>query len=291
MEKQIFGPQKILSVDWNQLWNRRIRSYRQIHHGWDGDEQWAGREKALAYWRMALETQAERIEKTLGDLPVTTSSRVLDIGSGPGVLAIPLARKIKHVTAVDASDGMIAVLMENASAENLANIACVRKRWEDVSPERDLDGPYDVVLASLSLIMDDLSYSISKMEQVCRGFIYLYWFAGQASWECDYNILGDLLPAGKRTPQAAPKSELLLKALDQRGIAPNIEAFPYVHIDRFDSFNEAVDYFVFRYGIPADRRNTALRCRVLRMLEQQGDSFVMHSRANCLKIWWPVCAI
>lgn len=274
-------------IDWNRLWKRRFAHWRRVNNGRDCADQWQGREKALAYWKMVRQTQGERIEKTLRDLPLTPHARLLDIGAGPGVLSIPMARRVAHVTAVDASPAMIDVLQENAAARGLDNIAGVSKRWEDISIEADLFAPYDGVVASLSMAMHDIDRAIDKMERVCRGFIHIYWFAGEPAWEAHHRVFEDLLPQTARHRIPLPKSELLLNVLRQKGLDPDVEAFEYMHIDRFGTMAEAMDYFVKRYHIPAHCRNGTLRDRVGGLLERSGNTLVLHSAATCLKICWP----
>jgi len=90
----------------------------------------------------------ERPEKIISKLDIDPSHTVLDIGAGPGTLTIPLAKKVKHVTVVEPSSGMLACLNENAVNEGLNNITCINKKWEDAIPGEDLD-KYDVVIASI----------------------------------------------------------------------------------------------------------------------------------------------
>ena len=54
------------------------------------------------------------------------SSSVVDLRAGSGQFALATARRFGHVTAVDASSAMIAVLRERAAAASLANLDCVR---------------------------------------------------------------------------------------------------------------------------------------------------------------------
>src|SRR5215472_778307 len=49
-------------------------------------------------------------------------SAIVDLGAGTGRFAIAAARRFRHVTAVDVSPAMLAVLTERASAEGLANL-------------------------------------------------------------------------------------------------------------------------------------------------------------------------
>ena len=54
------------------------------------------------------------------------ASDVLDLGAGSGQFAFAAARRFGHVTAVDVSPAMIAVLRERAATAGLANLDCVR---------------------------------------------------------------------------------------------------------------------------------------------------------------------
>jgi ubiquinone/menaquinone biosynthesis C-methylase UbiE len=55
-----------------------------------------------------------------------TSSAVVDLGAGAGQFALAAAGRFGHVTAVDISPAMLALLRERAAAEGLANLDCVR---------------------------------------------------------------------------------------------------------------------------------------------------------------------
>jgi 16S rRNA A1518/A1519 N6-dimethyltransferase RsmA/KsgA/DIM1 with predicted DNA glycosylase/AP lyase activity len=45
---------------------------------------------------------------------------VPDIGAGPGTLAIPLAPRVKEITAVEPGAGMVSILQERAAREDMA---------------------------------------------------------------------------------------------------------------------------------------------------------------------------
>ena len=117
---------------------------------------------------------------TIAALDITPDSRVLDIGAGPGTLALPLAPHVREVTAVEPGAGMVAILNEHAEKEGITNIACVQKLWEDVDIARDLKAPYDVVIASLSLTMYDIREALAKMDAASSGSVHLFWFADMA---------------------------------------------------------------------------------------------------------------
>jgi len=54
------------------------------------------------------------------------ASVVVDLGAGSGQFALAAAHRFGHVTAVDVSPAMIALLQERAAAAGLANLDCVR---------------------------------------------------------------------------------------------------------------------------------------------------------------------
>ena len=271
-------------VDWGRVWDHRLLTHRERNGGRDSAQKWKGREPALRYWRNACEFQQGRIEMTIRGLAADSGSCVLDIGSGPGVLAIPLARRVAHVTAVDAAAGMIEVLEEKAREQGLSNIRCVPKRWEEVDVPRDLVPPYDVVLASLCLDMLDIRAAISKMQQVCSRHLYLFWFAGEPSWEV---LDRTLFPCVQGIHYAAlPKCELLIRVLRQMGIRPDIAILPYVHVDRFATLDEAVEHFRRRYAVPPGAQGEAIRACLSGRLRREGDALVLRSRATCLRLHW-----
>jgi ubiquinone/menaquinone biosynthesis C-methylase UbiE len=57
---------------------------------------------------------------------VGPASSVVDLGAGSGQFAFAAARRFGHVTAVDVSPAMIAVLRERSAAAGLTNMECVR---------------------------------------------------------------------------------------------------------------------------------------------------------------------
>jgi SAM-dependent methyltransferase len=71
------------------------------------------------------------------------SSAVLDLGAGSGQFALAAARRFGHVTAVDVSPAMNALLRERAAAAGLTNLDCVRAGFLSYNhPGPPVDGVY-----------------------------------------------------------------------------------------------------------------------------------------------------
>ena len=77
------------------------------------------------------------------------ADRWLDIGAGAGRYALPLARVVREVIALDPSPSMLDALREGAAAHRIDNVTTIHARWPDVlEGDADLGArlPVDVSL-------------------------------------------------------------------------------------------------------------------------------------------------
>ncbi|KAF5049130.1 Ribosomal RNA small subunit methyltransferase A [anaerobic digester metagenome] len=92
------------------------------------------------------------------------SSEALEIGPGPGTVTVPLAKRVKKITAVDLSLRNIAHLEENLREESCENVDVIHTNWMRTDDEA-LKGRYDLVFCSHFLWMiPDLEEHLKKME-------------------------------------------------------------------------------------------------------------------------------
>ncbi|MDD1749253.1 MAG: class I SAM-dependent methyltransferase, partial [Methanothrix sp.] len=224
-------------IDWNQVWMRQMKRSRESSPGRDCARIWESRKSALRFWDMC-QKERSRIDKTVWETDIKEESRVLDIGAGPGTLAIPFARKAAWVTAVEPAEGMVGVMREKMVEFGTSNINVVQKRWEDVDVEADLQPPYDVAIASFSLGMQDIRAAIEKMMRASSRYVYLYHFAGPTSWDRQWQELWPHLHGREYHP--GPKSDVLYNVLYQMGIYPHIRTFWLEHHQRYSTPEEAV---------------------------------------------------
>ncbi len=278
------GVPDVCSPDWNQVWKDLQQRHDATKIPEDPSHNWDKRENAERYNANSRGEYDSRIRLTLEGLLVSRDSRVLDIGAGPGVLAIPLAARVKEVCAVEPGAGMLAVLQERAAQDGIRNITCVQKTWEEIDADRDLAAPYDVVVASLSLTMEDIRAALLKMDRVSSRYVCLYWFVDLPFWERMYADLWE--PLHGRPYCGGPKADCLFNVLYQAGIYANVEMMPLSKEYRFGSAAEMVAFFAGRFGVKTPEQHRVLDEYLARRIRHEGDSVVISGDSTFAKVWW-----
>jgi SAM-dependent methyltransferase len=218
-------------------------------------------------------------------MKISPNFRILDIGAGPGTLAIPLAGMVQHVTAVEPSAGMLECLRENILGLGIRNIAILQKTWEDVDPGTDLEPPYDLVVASYSLGVPDLRAALEKMDAVSNRYVYIFWFADLLSprhrqyleiWE---DLFGEQ-PAPNRTPN------IIFNLLSQMGIFANVEISKTDRAFCFSSIKEAVADQRDLLCLKDDTQVAVLKRFLKKTLRHENGQYLLREQAYQAKIWW-----
>jgi SAM-dependent methyltransferase len=155
MERQLSSN----SLDWNRLWKQDKR----------GDPA----QKSRDYWdRRAPSFTNGSVadgytEPFLNILNAKPEWSVLDVGCGPGTLAVPLAKKVRRITAIDFAPAMIEQLDARCREDGIGNITTHVMGWEDDWSSAGIEA-HDVVIASRSLMVDDLQAALKKLNSFAR---------------------------------------------------------------------------------------------------------------------------
>lgn len=107
---------------------------------------------------------------------VRPSDTLLDVGAGAGRFALPLARHVRQVTALDHAAPMLDILQQRATASGIANVQCVESAWEGACIE-----PHDVVLAAWSLYrLPDMLAGMKRLIAATRRTLVIVAGAGHS---------------------------------------------------------------------------------------------------------------
>lgn len=103
---------------------------------------------------------------------------LIDVGAGPGRLALALAPRVGCLVAVDLSPAMLSLLVNRARRGGIRNITTFAGRWEDVEvPRADV-----VVCANVLPLIEDAARFLAKMDAACErhAFVGMSAMAGEA---------------------------------------------------------------------------------------------------------------
>ena len=164
-------------------------------------------------------------------LEVKPHQTLIDVGAGPGRLALPLALRCRHLTAVEPSPAMAQAFLEEAGNHNIQNVNLVESTWEDAQTQ-----PANLVLCSHVLYTARrIDRFIEKLtaHALERVLVVLFWDPPQHR---SYPLWPDVHGEPRLPLPAAPQ---LLELLDEMGITPHVEDLPTPEFHGFQTADEA----------------------------------------------------
>jgi SAM-dependent methyltransferase len=246
---------------------------------------WDNKKNVQTVYLKSREKNQALTEARLKAMAVPDGSRVLDIGSGPGTFAIPLADRGCSVTAVEPSPVMREALAERIAREKISGITIIPRRWEDTW-DGDLGEPYDAVIASYSLTMMDIGEAVLRMQGCCRGTVHLFWFLAPPAWAAVNRDLWPLIHGGKFPGE--PTADWLWQLLIEMGIHANITIEPRAAPAYYALFDDAVQEFVRRTNCESPAHEEIVRNYLHAVLRQKGEGFELGEGALGAHLWWNV---
>lgn len=223
------------SKHWQELVTARLEEVARLQPGGGG--------LGPAFWNARARRFSDRVTLPAGDpflararRHVGRRTRVLDVGSGPGRFALALAPRAAHVTAVDPSDKMLAILRRHARERGITNVTTVHRGWEDADVT-----PADVVICSFVLpVIADAGPFVRKLHQHARRRVLLY----LGAW-CTDAAVDPLWRHFHGEPRRPPPTYLDAMALveEETGVRPRARVVELATRGRFDTVADAVaDY-------------------------------------------------
>ncbi len=158
-------------VNWVEIQKRVMRMPVMAEK--DPGEFWG--KSAFMYDKMSkLET--DYTSNQLDTIILDAADSVLDVGCGPGRLAVPIAKRVARVTAIDASEEMLRYCKKNAQEQGLTNITTKVLDWKKAVVGKDIE-KHDIVIASRSVGLSDLV----KLNSAANKYVFVLSFAQSPS--------------------------------------------------------------------------------------------------------------
>lgn len=240
-----------------------------------------------SYWDKEAENFSQNVlqmgkltQQQLDQLVLLPQFTVLDVGAGTGRLTIPIAKRVKSVTALEPSSKMLAILKANAKKQQVKNIKYVNKSLDDL--EITELKAHDVVLASFSLLMVDIDKALLKMDALASVGVYL--FVSASDWmdkEIQEIALGE-----DETSTVLPDQVYICNILHDIGIDSNVDVWDFESKQCYKDVESATTRFMQLYRISPEKQN-ALGAYLNKILVQdEKGKFWLNRRKKAAKIWW-----
>lgn len=270
-------------IDWNELWKAiYVNSPERLQKEHDPAAVW---DRRAAAYRRVTRDEKQATEQELGILDLAPGETVLDVGAGTGRLAVPIARTAAHVTALDPSGGMLAVLQEQMATEELSNYSCVRMSWEDAVVGRDIE-PHDVVVAAFSLGFYDLAAALRKLDAAALRGVYLFWHAGEWRSPEEMALYRTVFGEAAALRKGYPDYIYPVNILHDAGIYPNVRIYRAVWEAVYDSVDEAARTWMGMHD-PAPEALAPVREYFAHVLSRnESGKYVEASVRPTAAIWW-----
>jgi SAM-dependent methyltransferase len=218
----------ISEIDWNEV----IRNKKETHPKTvnSGPEFWNKRAPSFAD-HAGKTFYPESFIKIMNPDPSWT---ILDMGCGGGTLAIPMAARVRHITAVDFSEKMLEILNTGAERLEIKNIQTIHAGWEDNWSDSGI-GIYDVAIASRSLAVDDIDAALTKLNNAARKRVIISTVVGDGPFD------RKMLEAVGRERSASVDYIYFYNLLYQMGILANINLITEDRNNTFGNIEEALE--------------------------------------------------
>ena len=184
---------------------------------------------------------------------VGENDTVLDVGAGAGRLAVPLAERCRHVTAVEPSEAMRMRMSEQASAWGVENLSIVDARWEEAKVE-----PHDVVICAHVIYTAELIESfLRKLTESAKRDVLVVVFDRSAM--SNYFQLWQLVYGEDRI--SLPSLNELRDVLGEMKVDYEAETLPEWESRPFKDFDAALEESKARLFMSDEAVDSAARLR------------------------------
>lgn len=265
---------------WDETYARALEG--KLNPGDTEDRFWSDQENVDRFVKHLLDKKGGRIEDNIASMNIPPGSTVLDIGAGPGTLAVPLALTGCWVTAIEPSIPMGEAMEKYRMQMHAPKITGIRKRWENVTPEEA--GSHDFVIASRSLMFGDLRENMLKMDGAAKKAVHIYWYltSKSSSWGHE-----DLWPAlhGKQY-YSAPNATVLWNALNQLDIYANINLKTETKGHFYPTIEELHEDYYGRLTASEKWQKDIVDAYLEKRIEISDEGIHVPSTSYLAHIWW-----
>jgi hypothetical protein len=237
----------------------------------------------VAWYARALARSdcARRVLGVLGPA-LAECEDALDVGAGCGALAVPLARRLRRVTALEPEPAMVRGLRDAAARAGLANIAVVPAAWGEAPV-----APHDlVVCAHVGGLLRSDSPFLREVGVAARRWVALIRDRPGGARDDKFfyaELYPRLLGRPYRTGCDAEDTVAVLRSL---GVDPLVTPIEYDAGQPFTDLAEACDFWMTYMQLRDPAARAYLEGFLRERLTREGDMLVAPFRKTVAVITW-----
>ena len=241
-------------------------------------------DRTAGWYRRAAERgdYAARVLDAIGPR-LDACETALDVGAGCGALAVPLARRLRAVTALEPSPAMAGGLRDWAAEAGLGNVTVVEAAWGEAEVR-----PHDLVLCAHvgGLLRPDSAF-LHEVGRIARRLVVLVRDLTSTRGGEDKFFFRELYPIllGRAYPRRRGADDLVT-ALRARGIRPRVTEIVYRSDQPFADLEEACDFWMTYLGLSDPRARAYLAAFLRERLVRRDGEWVAPFRKTAAVITW-----
>jgi SAM-dependent methyltransferase len=240
-------------------------------------------ERTVAWYERAQHRSdyAERVLEASADV-LTAARSLLDVGAGFGALAVPLARRLAHVTALEPTATMAAALRRAIRRDGITNLTVVEAAWGGAPVSA-----HDVVLcAQVGRLLARGSAFLADVARVAAHGVVL---VRDTPGRDDKFFYGELYPRLLGRPYTRTCEDMdTVAGLGDLGIVPDVTTIEYRSDQPFESLDEACDFWMTYMGLTGEAPRRFLHDFLTERLQREGDGWVAAFSKRATVIRWRV---
>ena len=264
------------AIDWERSWQDWLRT--SLAQEQNDEDEW----DKLARRYDAVVSSTTYADEFIARMELNPDFTVLDRACGPGTLAIPLAKRVKSITALDQSGEMLQIIQEKMRASGITNITRIHRKWEEVAVGVDIER-HDIVISSRYISAPNLKAELLKLNDAALRYVYLTATADNGECHGLRREICELI--GK---PYLPKCEYIYhyNMLYQLGIQAHVDFIYYTNHYRFQSVDAAFNMLNTGIQVETAEQKQKMIAYLERGLAEKGV-FETDSLCRWALIWWP----
>jgi len=205
---------------------------------------------------------------------------VLEIGTGPGTLTIPLSKMVKRIVGIEFSETNIRHLKTNLKEDKLKNVEIINENWGKVNDD-EIKDKFDLVVCSHFLWqIEDIEEPLKRMEDASKRYCAVIQPCGRDETVKEiFEVVSNQKYTGQFEPDADYFAYVILR---EWGRLVMVRCFDYTFERSLEEEIRYIASFIGRF-IEVDH---AVEGRIRDHLLNKSENGKYREKNKAVVMWW-----